>query len=49
MLGNEVSLEFVTVLTHTLLNALNLQSLCREELIQYYQLVTIIYEVLRQP
>ena len=39
MLDNEVMSEFITVSTHTLLNALILQSLCREELIQYYQLV----------
>jgi len=39
MLDNAVKSGFVTVSTHTLLNALILQSLCREELIQYYQLV----------
>jgi len=39
MLDNEVMSEFITVSKHTLLNALILQSLCREELVQYYQLV----------
>jgi len=44
MLENSVESGFVTVSTHTLLNALILQSLCREELVQYYQLLIIIYK-----
>jgi len=44
MLENKVESGFVTVSTHTLLNALILQSLCREELVQHYQLLIIIHK-----